>query len=698
MKKKDTMLTETFLQQYTKKPPFGGNGLGEFIYLRTYSRWLEDQQRRETWEETCKRVVDYSIGLAVNLTEQERRLDAEALYDAMYNLRVQPSGRSLWIGGTRSAQLHPSANFNCAFTVIDSLKSFTDIFHLLMVGAGVGFRILPDDVAQLPRVYKPELVFETFTAKHPSERLEYTDTYRDNTTLGIIVGDSKGGWVSALDLYLQAITDISIKRITINFDSVRPKGELLKTFGGRASGHESISTMFALIHNIILASNGTLSTVDALDICNIIGFVVVVGGVRRTAEIALFDPNDVSVLDSKYDMWTPGTVNYGKDWRAMSNNSIFFQNKPTKDQLMGIFQRISNNGEPGFINAKAAAKRRPNFEGLNPCAEILLDKNGVCNLSEVNLPAHIIDGKLNMSLLHESICIAVKIGMRLTNVTLDLPEWDMIQKRDRLVGVSLSGQRDFQLALNLTDEQLSLIFDELRIAADDCAYEEAYRQRIPLPLLVTTVKPSGTLSLLPTISPGIHDSYAPYYIRRVRISGTDPLAETMYDLGYAVYPEYGSNSLTPEAFDQLAEKEQREILANTATWVIEFPVQSSATKPATSYSACEQFQRYLNAQKHWTQHNTSITIYYHPDEVSELVDMLLTHWDEYIAVSFLPHTNSYKLAPLEAITEDEYNQRKDAIKDHEDITATLTMYERAKLALPSDLMDSDCDSGICPIR
>lgn len=374
-------LTDDFISKYSNNDiPFGGNGLGFFVYLRTYSRWVDDKKRRETWIETIRRVIEYSMSLYKGpATYEELQEEAENLFDAMFHLKVFTAGRTLWIGGTEAERKFGSANFNCSFVVMDSIAALTDLFHLLMVGSGVGFRILPEDVAKLP-TFNTHIVVahKPYNGKKPNDRREDTVQFEEKeetpnslASVHIVVGDSKQGWVQALDYYLQAMQRNDVESIIFNYDSVRPMGEKLKTFGGRASGHTALKRMFRNIHKTVKnAKMGALLPIHVLDIANHIGYNVVVGGVRRTSQIALFDINDKDVLNAKVGLWDTQSANYGNDQRGMSNNSIFFNEKPSRDVLLDIFQRIQNNGEPGFVNAEAARKRRPNFQGLNPCANL----------------------------------------------------------------------------------------------------------------------------------------------------------------------------------------------------------------------------------------------------------------------------------------------------------------------------------------
>jgi ribonucleoside-diphosphate reductase alpha chain/ribonucleoside-triphosphate reductase len=375
-----------------------------------------------------------------------------------------------------------------------------------------------------------------------------------------------------------------------------------------------------------------------------------------------------------------------------------------------------NNGEPGFINAKAASLRRPNYAGTNPCAEILLAPNGVCNLSEVNVAAFVKyeDNRyrLDVEELSEAIRLATRVGLRMTNVNLELPHWDEVQKRDRLTGVSLTGYVEAMDALGVdtsNDSSLVPVVDDffdvtlgsLLLTMNRVANKEAVayasEMRIPAPLLVTTVKPSGTISQLPTVSSGAHSSYAPYYIRRVRISSFDPLAKTMLAVGYPVYPE--ATTMRPEDFSKLSNFEKMKVLDTAQTWVVEFPIKTSATRSANTESALEQLRRYFILQDCWTDHNTSITITFSPEEVDGLIDAILEDWDSYIGVSFLPkNTTAYPLMPYEEITLEQYAKRKNEVEhiSWQRIVNELTLRESDLSA--DDEFDPDCVGGACPVR
>lgn len=355
----------------------------------------------------------------------------------------------------------------------------------------------------------------------------------------------------------------------------------------------------------------------------------------------------------------------------------------------------------------------------------MLDDKGVCNLTEVNMTAFLTRNNdqvdYDMESLAKAVEMAVRIGMRQTNITLELPEWDKTQKRDRLIGVSLSGIMDFEDAMGWEHDnsgpyfidngfvppfsisrELAILIEKLYYIAKNETIRYAYEMRIPTPLLVTTEKPSGTISKLPYVSAGVHRSPFPYGIRRVRISSHDPLAQVMLANGYPVYPETSSIGPTVAEFDAMSDTERSNALANSNTWVIEFPIKTPAKYKAHEESALSQFYRYLDFQKYWTEHNTSITITFAPEEIDGLVDAILEYWDGYIAISFLPkfdHDNTpYPLMPEQATSEKEYNSRAELLAHvrMEDIVEQLKEIERENML--SDLLDVDCSTGACPIR
>ncbi len=669
------LLEDEFIKKYKNVKP-SMSEIGEFTFLRTYSRYLKEKNRREMWFETCKRAVEFNCSLDENVTREE----AEQLFDNLFNLRTFLSGRTLWIGGTKASKLFPMSNFNCAFTVIDSFEAILDVFYLLMIGAGVGCRILKDDAKKMPSIRKVKIVHKDYCGVPKKERLENTKEKVENNKLIIIIGDSKNGWSEGLKKYFDALYKNefeNINEIHLNYDNIRPKGEILKTFGGRASGHESLKNMFVKIHRVLDNSKSNISTLECLDICNIIAENVVLGGVRRSAEMIIVDSDDADVLNAKNDIYKDGKCNQEIVHRYLSNNSVLYDELPNRETFKEHFKKIRYSGEPGFIMSKEATRRNKNFKGVNPCGEILLDDKQTCNLVTTDLNKFIKDGVLDEEKLFKAYELIVRASFRLTLLKLELPEWDEKQNRDRLLGVSLTGIQDAFNTLKYNKEEKIKLLNKLRELAIKTANDYADSLNLNRPMLVTTVKPEGTISLLSTVSSGVHYSHSPYYIRRIRVNTSDPLCKLAEHNNYPIYPEVGQD------------------IKNCMTKVVEFPVKAPKGKTKYEVSAVEQFEDYLMFQEHYTQHNTSITIHVKNDEWEQLEEVVFKNIHKIIGITFLSIDDSfYQLLPYESINEEEYLDRKEKCKSF----SAEELMEYENLELEFDLIDDDCVGGACPVR
>lgn len=682
------MIKDDFVSKYKhNSSPMGQ--LGNFVYYRTYSRFLMEQGRREYWWETVRRAVEYNTSIVPTSKEE-----AEKLYDNVFNLRQFLSGRTFWVGNTNVSKQYPMSNFNCAFQKIDSFQAFTDLFYLLMIGSGVGVRVLREDVNKIPKLrtnYK--LIHKDYVEKPKMLREDSTSlVFYNNTSAEIVIGDSKEGWVQALEHFLNLVGRSqyrNINTIIIDYSHVRPKGERLRTFGGTASGHESLKNMFYKIDKVIKRKslllekdNIKLAPIDCLDIANIIGENVVVGGVRRTAEMVIIDANDEECIEAKSNLYKQedGKWSVNKDLihRQMSNNSIYYTKKPSRERLKWNIEKMRYSGEPGWINAEAAEKRRPNMNGVNPCGEILLDSQGLCNLTTVNVFAFVKEnGSLDEKALLEAQRLSARAGYRMTCVELELPDWDRVQQRDKLIGCSLTGWQDMINATSFTKEQESELLRKLKKAAKDAALEYAKELGQNEPLLVTTIKPEGTLSQLPTVSSGVHYSHSPYFIRRVRISSDDPLVKVCEELGYPVVPEVGQS------------------IENCTTKVVEFPVKAPEGKTKYEVSAIEQLENYKMFMENYVEHNCSITVHVRNHEWEEVEQWVWDNWDSVVAVSFLPLDDSfYELLPYEAINKEEYEKRVKEMKPF--VPSLISKYEKEEVEF--DIGNEGCEGGICPIR
>lgn len=681
-----SLLREEFLKSYPDFPSHMEN-LAKLVYYRTYSRWLPEEGRRETWKETCARAVEYNCSLAPTSA-----YEAQRLFDNMFNLKQFISGRSLWIGGSEASKKTKLANFNCSFVVIDSIKSLCDLFYLLMVGTGVGVRILPSDVNELPR-FRQNVILHHQYNKHSTKQKGRENTYveTDGDMCIIHIGDSKEGWVDALKAYLLCLVNHDAPcHIMLDYTEIRVKGATLSNFGGTASGYESIMDMFTKIHRVIQEGlfsskpvNGKLRPIHCLDICNLIGQNVVVGGVRRTAEIAIIDPHDEECVHAK------DNIQPGMEHRYMSNNSIFQEERPSREKIHELFNSIRTSGEPGIINVAEAKRRRADFAGVNPCCEIILPPNAVCNLTTVNMVAFADkQGNVDWDSLEEAFVLSARAGYRMTCVDLELEGWNVAHHRDRLTGCSMTGWQDF-IAKMSNDTFVRAggkagILKWLRNVIHEAGEDIASELKTPVPLLMTALKPEGSLSLVANgVSPGVHWQHSPYFIRRIRVNAHDPLALTAKELGWQIHPEVGQDMET------------------ATTLVIDFPVHSPSEVTKADIPAVEQLKEYILFQKFYTDMNTSNTITVKPDEWEEVEDFVYNHWDDMLGVTFLElNSTYYPLMPYEECTKEEYEELKSKMKPFDpDLLNAMELSSR-NMGKEFEILDdrAECSQGVCPIR
>lgn len=366
------ILSKEFLSKYKHiDPPF--SAIGGFVYARTYAKWIPEKGRREYWHESVKRMVEFSCGIVPTT-----RKEAEALYDNIFNLRQNLSGRMAFVGGSETSKDHPLSLFNCAFLDVKEFNDFGQMFYLLMLGAGMGARITKDVVSQLPKVRQNvEVIHKHRKAVDKSDRQEYTTTnHFSDEVIEIVVGDSREAWRDALDMYFKIISDISfrnVKTVVINYNHIREKNSRLKRFGGKSGGYEPLMNMFEKISNLFYNGNDTkikLSPLQCGDIATIIGENVVAGNIRRTAIILICDPDDHEVINAKANLYTQKdgkwVVNNDIIHRQMSNNTTVYYSKPSRELFHGNFKKMKLSGEPGQYFMEEALRRNPNARGLNP--------------------------------------------------------------------------------------------------------------------------------------------------------------------------------------------------------------------------------------------------------------------------------------------------------------------------------------------
>jgi adenosylcobalamin-dependent ribonucleoside-triphosphate reductase len=692
------LLADQFLEKYKdRNSPL--SHIGEFVYLRTYSRYLEDKKRREIWPETVLRTTQYNVGLGISHMEQkglpvnleEERKEAEMLYDNLFHLRTFTSGRTLYMGGTEIVKHYPLSNYNCSFTNIECMRDLVDVFYLLMVGSGVGIRIDREHVDKLSPVrHIPlESVYDTqvrsFTPKEVMEHTALTIDAYDQSKAILKVGDSKEGWCEALETYFHLVTSeeyLTIDKLLIDYSYVRPEGERLKRFGGRASGHRSIKRMFEKMNRVFEKRlDGRLKSIDVLDIATIISENVVSGGVRRSAMMAICDEDDDEVINAKRSIYKVVDGKWFEDHeishRKMSNNSILYTHRPSLERITEIINSIKINGEPGFINAAEALRRKPSFRGCNPCGEILLQSKQCCNLTTNNLMAFVKGSSFDKEHLKEVLKLSTRVAIRMTLVQVELPQWNQVMQEDRIIGISLTGMMDMMNKTGMSYEELAKLLDELR----DIVHQEGIRYSkelgITAPKLMTTIKPEGSLSTLPCVSSGIHFAHSDYYIRRIRIAASDPLYKMIALQGS--YPIYNENGQTEE---------------DCSIKVIEFPIKAPKGRTKYDVGALEQLELYKLTMLHWSDHNSSITVHVRENEWKPVAQWIYDNFDYVVGITFLPLLEeTYPLLPYECTTKEDYEKRMEHIKpiDYELLAELDDAEER-------EILDKECSTGACPIR
>jgi len=507
----------------------------------------------------------------------------------------------------------------------------------------------------------------------------------DSTKALLKIGDSKEGWCEALEYYFKLTTLDEYKNIhnlTIDYSYVRPEGERLRRFGGRASGHKSLQRMFEKINRVFVRrETGRLKSIDILDLATIISENVVSGGVRRSAMMVICEEDDEEVINAKYNIYKIVDGKWVEDaeisHRKMSNNSVLYHSRPSLERIKQILESIKMNGEPGFINATEALRRKPTFRGCNPCGEILLQSKQCCNLTTNNLVGFVQGNKLDKNSLIEVLKLSTRVAIRMTLPEVELPEWNKVMQEDKIIGVSLTGMMDMMNKTGMNYEDLGKLLKELREAVHEEGKRYSKELGIEAPKLMTTIKPEGSLSNLPGVSPGIHFAHSRYYIRRIRISASDPLYHLIEKQGsYEIHNENGQS-------DQ-----------DCTIKVIEFPVKAPKGRTKYEVGALEQLELYKLTMLHWTDHNSSITVHVREKEWDEVAKWIYENFDTMVGVTFLPlMEETYPLLPYECTTKEDYERRLARVKpiDYELLAELEDAEER-------EIVDKDCGMGSCPIR
>ena len=594
----------------------------DFIHLSRYSRWLENENRRETWEETVDRYFNFfEKHLKDNHNYVEDKEVVEELRAAVLNLEVMPSMRALMTAGT-ALERENVAGYNCSFVAMNNLKSFDEILYVLMCGTGVGFSVERDFVNKLPTLA------EEFSESHTT----------------IVVQDSKLGWAKAYRELVSLLVNGQVPKWDLS--KVRPAGARLKTFGGRASGPEPLEDLFRFtVDSFSKAAGRKLNSIEVHDIVCKIAEIVVVGGVRRSALISLSSLTDERMRDAKTGQWWDANPQ-----RALANNSVAYKERPEigtfMDEWVSLYK--SKSGERGMFNRKAAVDqvasvqelrgddhvgRNANYEfGTNPCSEIILRDKEFCNLSEVVI--RVDDDKES---LMRKVRLASILGTwqsTLTNFKYLSSVWKKNCEEERLLGVSLTGIMDCPLT-NGETLGLSELLTDLRVEAVDVNKQFAEKIGINQSASVTCVKPSGTVSQLVDAASGIHARHSPYYIRTVRADIKDPLCKFMVDKGFPAEPC---------------------VMKPDHTMVFSFPIKSPDNATCRSdMTALEQLEMWRTYQNYWCEHKPSVTITVKEDEWMDVGAWVWKHFDQVSGISFLPHSDhSYRQAPYQDCDEETY--------------------------------------------
>jgi len=623
--------------------------IGYITFKRTYARRLKEDdstsKTEEFWQVVKRELDACEKQLGINFTDDEKRY----YFNSRMELKWSVAGRFMWQLGTKTVdRLGLPSLQNCAGVVVDSpIRPFTWAFDMLMLGSGVGYNIQREYVYQLPKLKNKIKIERT-----------------DNASADFIIPDTREGWVKFLGKVLKAHFYTG-EGFNYSTQLIRSKGAPIKGFGGLASGPEELCWGIAEISKILNSRSGKkLRPIDCLDIMNIIGYIVVSGNVRRSAQIAIGDHDDLDFLKAK--RWDLGSI---PNWRAMSNNSVACDNI---EELPNEFWQTYEEGEPyGLINLRLARLigrtnefnyPDPNVVVFNPCAEQSLNNYETCCLSEIYLP--------NISSYTELIDIlslTYRVNKHSLALKCSLKETEHIVHSNMRMGIGMTG------ILQATEHQRNWLKDAyVWLRQYDKEYSKKYG--FPESIKLTTIKPSGTLSLLAGVTPGVHPNPAgPYYIRRIRIATNSPLIEVCKKHGYYMEPV--------KKFDG---KE------DSNTMVVEFPCKLPENTPvAANYTWKEQLEMVKRMQAEWSDNSVSCTVYYKKEDLLEIKQYLKEYYsDNFKTLSFLLyHGHGFQQAPYETITKEKYLELASK-------STPITSVEISE----KDFDIEDCDNGSCPIK
>ncbi len=621
----------------------------EYIFYQFYSRWIPELGRRETWIETINRYMDY---MKENLGDKLTAKEYSEVREAILNQDICPSMRLLWSAGKACRQSNVWA-YNCSYIAPTCTQDLGEIMYVSMCGAGLGFAVEWENVQKFPQIKKQT----------------------KGTVPTHVVIDSKEGWADAFVKGLDAWFDG--KDMKFDYSMIRPAGARLETAGGKASGPQPLMDLMEFAKRKILSKQGRrLSNIDMHDLICQIGLIVVAGGVRRSALISLSELEDTEMRDAK-----KGQFYLTEGQRAMANNSAVYNAKPGAEEFLDEWTALvkSKSGERGIFNRAGLEKQVParRWEaikderqiGLNPCGEIYLRSKQFCNLTSIVIRPN--DTKESLKRKIELATLLGTYQSTLTNFGYLSKKWKENCDAERLLGVSLTGYYDNPI---IREDK---VLDMLKAASVEVNKKYAKRFGINQSTAITCVKPHGNSGQLLGVGSGMHPWYAPYFIRRVRISHTDTLLQMARDQGVPCLPEVGQAEST------------------ATTFVLEFPVK--APKGAIfkdEVSALELMKEWKRLKEHFVEHNPSATIYVGPDEWIAVGNFVYENWDWIGGLSFLPRSEHvYQLAPYEEITKEEYEKRSKAIGKID--FSKLSQYESVDNTVGAK--EFACVSGVCEI-
>jgi adenosylcobalamin-dependent ribonucleoside-triphosphate reductase len=650
-------LSDNFVDKYKrKKPPFGFNGLGELVYMRTYSR-IKENGKNERWWETVRRVVEGTYSMQKKWIDSHQlgwnpwqaQKSAQEMYERMFTMKFLPPGRGLWAMGTAITEkklLYAALN-NCAFVSTKTLKEdyakpFCFLMDASMLGVGVGFDTKGAG----------EIIVKGINTN------KKTTTYQ--------IPDTREGWVKSLKLLLESYFH-GTSSVEFDYSKIRLANEPIKGFGGVSSGPDPLEEVHEDIREVLEKNSGSPITVTTIvDIMNLIGKCVVAGNVRRTAEIVFGDPTDEEYLDLKNYKVNPHRDQFG--WT--SNNSVFAE---LGMDYTDIAKRIVDNGEPGFAwleNMRYYSRMKNGGDnkdhramGGNPCLEQTLESYELCCLVETFPNNHetLEDFKRTLKFAY----------LYAKTVTLGRTHWsdtNRVMLRNRRIGCSVSGVAQFITNRGLHELRTWLEEGYDTIQEWDMHYSDWLA--IPKSIKTTSVKPSGTVSLLAGATPGLHYPESRFYIRRVRISINSELIEPLKKAGYKIEPAFGSED---------------------STLVVEIPVDvGEGIATASELSIWEQFSLAAFMQRHWADNQVSCTVTFNPETEGDQIPHVLKYFQYHLkGISLLPRHDygAYKQMPYEAIEENEYNKQ---IKKLNKLSFGVIKNEEAEV-------DKFCNSDKCEL-